>query len=157
MLLIKAYIDPFITYVWCAKHVHATCSIQAKVHNDLIWKCILNVAASCQKKWLHSLSVVRMSERMSNLSKSIICCAAPVWWSYGYWYYEFGKFSITIRNKQVLTDLDNSISYSGVLALDWNYPWRTRHETRRVRFSLPLNHGQTVVIKRSPSLSALHY
>ena len=66
------------------------------------------------------------SLRMSNFSKSVIY-DAPVWWSYGYWYYEFGIFSITVLILQVLTDLDNSISYSGLLALDWNYPWRTRH------------------------------
>ena len=35
------------------------------------------------------------------------------------------------RFLQVLTHLDNLISYSGLLALDWNYTWRTRHETRK--------------------------
>ena len=137
----------------------ATCSIQEKLHNDLIWKCILYVAASCQKKWIHSLSLVSLcwSVRMSNFGKSIICDDAPVWWSYGYWCYEFGKFSFNIRILQVVRDLGNSISYSGLLGLDWNYPWRTGHEARRVRFSCPLNHGQTVVIRRRPSLSTLCY
>ena len=80
-------------------------------------------------------------------------CLVKLWISY----YEFGKFSITIRILQVLTDLDNSISYYGLLELDWNYPWRIRHESRGGQVFMSLNHGQTVVIERRPSFSTLHY
>ena len=138
----------------------ATHNIQEKLYIDLIWKCMLNVAGSCQKKWIHSLSLVWLcwSVRMSNFSKSVICYDASVWWSYGYWYYDFVKFSITVRILQVLRYFDNSISYPGLLALDWNYPWRTRYETRKGQVFMSIEpwadcgHQKTTQFVNSPLL-----